>query len=188
MSDGENSSSSKKSGDIVDRIIAAEFKLKETEKENIKLIMEQKELNKKFEELDTEMKETKLKLLTARGQLKAKEQESKALKAKVGKVVKPGDMDQKIAELKAELEKKDGVFTSAWRNASVKQKQIKEAKKKTAETVEDVNIMSQKLKALEIENSFVSKIAEECDLAKSNNIRMAEIIFKYETNIAGLEE
>jgi glutamate synthase domain-containing protein 1 len=162
--------------------------LKKTEEENMKLIMEQKDLDKKLAELDKEMKDTNLKLLTARGQLKFKDQENKVLKTKVGKVVKPCDMDQKIAELKAELEKKDGVFTSAWRDASAKEKQMKEVKKKTAKTVEDVNIMGQKLKSLEIENSFVSKIAEECDLAKANNIRMAEIIFKYETNIAALEE
>lgn len=181
--------------ELVNALANAEAALKNSEDMNVKLTRSRKDVEKQMQDMEKLMKEANLKLLTFQGQLKAKEEETAALKSRLALYDNKEGAKQKIDELSALLVQKDTLLGVAWAEAKMKDLMLDDAGRKLHKLIDERRIVfeqSQKLK-LQLDTNenrlmgnesslkqLVNQKEMEIQSIKIENNRLAEVIMSQE--------
>lgn len=189
--------------ELVEKLSNAEAALKNSEDMNLKLTRSRKDLEKQLLEMEKQIKETNLKLLTFQGHLKTKDDENAALKARLAMYDNKEGAKQKIEELSALLVQKDTLLGVAWAEAKMKDRMLEDAGRNLHKLIEERCIIfeqSQNLKSqlnvnenLKMGNeSSLKQLVHQKEIEfqqiKVENNHMAQIIFGHEEMKNRMEE
>lgn len=170
---------------------------------NLKLIRNQREMEKQSQDKEKHSKEMNLKMLTALGQFKTKEDEISALKARLALYDNKEGIKQKIDELTAQLSEKETMLGIVWEEVKTKDNLLANAIKSMQKMSDERRIIlehSQKLKSLMDNNEniqfgnenslkfMLSEKNKEILQIKHGNQEMADLIIQQGGIINHLEE
>jgi hypothetical protein len=182
---------------------SVEAALKNSEEVNLKLTRSRKEMEKKVHEMEKHMKDTNLKLLTTSGNLKIREEETAALKARLCLLDNKEGIKQKLDELAAHLMEKDALLGIAWEEIKIKDNMLDNAIKSLQKMNEERRIIfenSHKLKSQLTSNEnlkmgneshlkcLIAEKMQEIQQIKVENNNLADMIFGHEAMRGKMEE
>ena len=172
--------------ELVQNLISSEAALKNSERLNINLTINLKKLEKKIEIMETQMKDSNLKLLTARGQLETKEEELIFLKEGFNSNKNAEESPKIIDDLSAQLLEKDKMLATVWEELMIKDKLLSA----NAETTQRLRLEQAMFleEAQKMQRRLVSKSDSEIMQIRMENHRLAQLIFYHEKLKVMLEQ